>query len=449
MKNEILSIIASLLVLCAGCGKEFLDIKRQSNQVVPTNVSDYMALLNETSVMVLNTPGMLPIVGGEEFTLSDAFFNAMTGANTVERKAYIWSEDVFEGEESRDWNLAFQRIMYANLARNVKYVKINSVDEQPLHANATGMALFHHAWNYYRLLTEFGEPYRESTWNKQCPIPYRDDYDIEYKGELLTYSTFYQKIIASLQEAAELLPDVQISKSMPNKAATWTLLARISLQMLDFENAFYYSDLAVRTSPELLDYNTLDLGMEYPFVYDYGKSNPEVLFYQTSLSVLSAGRTRMDLSPDLWNLYTENDLRREAFFSIRDGRRVYTGSYQGGTSMFVGLASSEAYLIRAECLARKGRATEALADMNYLLKHRVKKESFVPVVHVGAPEGLVDLVLQERRRELCFRGLRWEDLRRLNAEGKYTTDLHRLVNGQDYHCHWDSNNWYWQLPEKI
>jgi hypothetical protein len=42
------------------------------------------------------------------------------------------------------------------------------------------------------------------------------------------------------------------------------------------------------------------------------------------------------------------------------------------------------------------------------------------------------MILQERRKELLFRGTRWTDLKRLNQDPKYAITLSRQLNGQVY-----------------
>jgi hypothetical protein len=107
------------------------------------------------------------------------------------------------------------------------------------------------------------------------------------------------------------------------------------------------------------------------------------------------------------------------------------GSYGGNSIRFTGLATDEIYLIRAECHARKGDAISAMKDLNALLEKRWKSTDWVPFTAGNANDAL-NKILIERRKELCFRGIRWNDLRRLNMDPQFSMTLQRTINSQTY-----------------
>jgi hypothetical protein len=106
------------------------------------------------------------------------------------------------------------------------------------------------------------------------------------------------------------------------------------------------------------------------------------------------------------------------------------GSYNRSIYPFTGLAVDEVYLIRAEMYARANKKDEALGDLNAVLLNRYKAGSFTPVT-AATPEAALAIILEERRKELVFRGLRFTDVKRFNKEGKAIT-LTRSVNGVTY-----------------
>ncbi len=103
------------------------------------------------------------------------------------------------------------------------------------------------------------------------------------------------------------------------------------------------------------------------------------------------------------------------------------------------------YLARAECYARLGQSGKALDDVNHLLAHRYVSGTYTPLVTI-AEDDLLPLILLERRKELLFRGVRWEDLRRLNREGRFQTTLERTIGGKTYELPPGHPNWTWPIP---
>jgi hypothetical protein len=121
------------------------------------------------------------------------------------------------------------------------------------------------------------------------------------------------------------------------------------------------------------------------------------------------------------------------FKSNANGSIGFKGNYTGliNASLFTGVATNELYLIKAETAARNGNSAEALQNLNTLLSTRWLSGTFVAYT-ITDPQQLLSIILQERRKELLFRTLRWTDLRRLNKEAGYSKTLTRNVNGTTY-----------------
>src|SRR3546814_92404 len=131
-----------------------------------------------------------------------------------------------------------------------------------------------------------------------------------------------------------------------------------------------------------------------------------------------------------------------------DGRITFKGSYSGINGFFVGLATDELWLIRAECRIRIGDFEGGISDLNHLLRHRMDNRYFEPVAPNNV-ENALDRILMERRKELFFRGVRWEDLRRLNKDDRTASTIRRKVGGQLYELPSDDPRWVWPIPDNV
>ena len=117
-------------------------------------------------------------------------------------------------------------------------------------------------------------------------------------------------------------------------------------------------------------------------------------------------------------------------------------------SFIVGLAVDEIYLIRAECRARMGDFKGALSDINKLLVTRWRVGRYVPLSSLDRDQ-LLSQILNERRKQLVFRGLRWSDLRRLNKDEKTGMSLFRRVQGELIELRPNDPKYVFALPPDV
>jgi hypothetical protein len=151
----------------------------------------------------------------------------------------------------------------------------------------------------------------------------------------------------------------------------------------------------------------------------------------------------------LFAQYDNNDLRRSLFFKNGGpGNVTFIGSYDGSRAPFGGIATDEIYLIATECYARMNNINNAMATLNSLLTKRWVSGTFVPL-SASDQDSALKLILTERRKELVYRNLRWGDLKRLNAEGKYKQTLTREILGQTYTLGPGDRRYEFQLPAKV
>src|ERR1700744_2013149 len=98
-------------MLASGCEKHFLDKDPSTNLLVPSTVTDFQELLDNTSVM--NITPELGEVSADNYYLTYATWMA---ASTKDYNAYIWAPDLYEGQGLvADWDNPYSQVFYANV----------------------------------------------------------------------------------------------------------------------------------------------------------------------------------------------------------------------------------------------------------------------------------------------------------------------------------------------
>ncbi len=444
MNRYIFSLLLLMSVLMQGCKKDWLEEKRDLSVVVPTSIGDMRRLMNETNTF-RNDYRMLAVFAGDEYYVTDNTWNTMTWP--ISRLSYIWESDIYGGETNVAlWNGPYTQIFYTNIVLeglDKITAKPNELEE---YNDIKGSALFFRSRAFYALVTQFALPYINGENSNALGIPLKLKSDINEPVHRSNLAESYGQITNDLKAAVQLLRIAPEIKTDASKPAAMGLLARVYLAMADYEAAYHYADSCLALYNSLLDFNELDLSPRYPFAL----YNAEVIFesaLQPYSSFVGAPNGRVD--SNLLVKYDIGDLRREAFFvKNSDGSYSFRGVYNGATGLFGGISVNEVLLIRAETAARLGRTEVALADLNSLLEKRYRTGFYRPIQQ-NDTDSLIDLILMERRKELLFRGLRWEDLKRLNKEPGRETTLKRTVNGQPYVLEPEGKRYVFKIPEYV
>lgn len=431
-------------LLMSGCKKDWLEEKRDLAVVVPSSLGDMRRLMNETNTL-RNDYRMLAVFAGDEYYVTDNTWNTMTWP--ISRLSYIWQSDIYGGETNVAlWDGPYTQIFYTNIVLeglDKITAKNNELEE---YNDIKGSALFFRSRAFYALATQFALPYINGENGDVMGIPLKLSSDIDEPVHRNTLAETYTQITNDLKAAVGLLRIAPEIKTDASKPAAMGLLARVYLAMADYEAAYHYADSCLSLYNSVLDFNQLDLSPRYPFAL----YNEEVIFesaLQTYSSFVGAPNGLVD--SNLFAEYDINDLRRDAFFvENSDGTHSFRGVYNGATGLFGGISVNEILLIRAEAAARLGKTEGALADMNSLLEKRFRT-GFYRAIQQNDRGSLIDLILLERRKELLFRGLRWEDLRRLNRELGREITLMRTVNGETYVLEPGDKRYVFKIPEYV
>lgn len=434
MNYALVVLSASIMLIAASCEKGFLEKKPDSSIVLLSSIEDLWNLLDNYQVM--NYTSSLPQLSADEyFIINDDVFDGLI--RETQRNAYIWADNPYGSETTvASWNYPYTGIFYANSVldalESTRFSYFPVAEKNPV----KGSALFMRAYLFFDLLRTFAPIYDPATANTDSGIPIRLQSGIDYTAKRSSVAASYDQIFNDLESAKGLLPNATSPSYLnrPSVCAVYALMARIHLERAEYELASRYADSALTLKNTLIDFNSLDSLSERPFA----NAPDEVIYYTqqigefntTQYSINTQGYIGID--PELLRLYSSEDLRTAIYFQRNSlGNFNVKRGYATGIYPFTGLAVDELYLIRAEALARIGNSQSASEVLDELLVKR-----YLPGAYPGtadlAPEDLLDRILEERRKELVWRGTRWHDLRRLNKEGR-EIHLYRTVHGQQHH----------------
>jgi hypothetical protein len=212
------------MLLLSGC-KKFLDQKPNISDAVPTNLNELQTLLdNSTNLNTRGTGAYAELVSDNIYVASTDWQTLASSSNSVNRieaQNYIW------GNLSHDnyWNSPYTGpIYYSNIVLDQLPLIEKNPGEEDRYNVLKGSALFYRAFSFHGLAQLYCKPY--STENANEPgIVLRLTSNVSEKNGRATVQQTYDRIIADLKEAAELLPATTIYVTRPSKPAAYSALA--------------------------------------------------------------------------------------------------------------------------------------------------------------------------------------------------------------------------------
>lgn len=249
----------------------------------------------------------------------------------------------------------------------------------------------------------------------------------------------YDRIYQDLEKASNLLEGKVVNGSDPeyygSAAAASALFSRVALYNGDYHKVIEQADRTLNlVGDRFMTQGNYVAGwrqMKLP------ESIFEVVFHvgdhenpvNTSLratftsrislqSISFSNRGNVVVAPQLYNLYTANDVRRDLFVTgigRNSSRREITkflsrsGTNHDNTPV---IRVSEVILNRAEAYAELGQYDLARQDLNRIRE----RAGLSPVVPSLSGEALLEEILLQRRLELAFEGHRFFDLKRRGSD---------------------------------
>ena len=421
-----MSVLLTLIVLLPSC-KKYLDVKSDQSLSTPETLEDLQLMLDHEDFQRKGVSST-QTASDEYYVL---FSNWQTRTDEL-KLGYIWDPQL---DSYNDWRNQYALVLITNtVLENVSKIMAKAPGQTANEIKGTALFLRSHC--YYQLAQVYCVQYDSTTARSNHGLVLRVDPNFNTPSKRSTIQETYEQIIKDLKEAVNLLPTSTVANTRPNKAAGYALLARVYLQIGDYQNAKLAAEQSLSLNNHLLDYNNsndIAAGSSSP-IKSPGIKNKEILFFVQEDRSLNRNPSMARIDSVLYNSYAANDVRKTAFFIKISGQNAYRfkGSYIGSSStMFVGIGTAEVYLIKAESNARLGNINAAMQDLNSLLEKRYAG-GIAPSYTPGTIQEAVSIILDERKKETVYRGMRWADIKRLNKNPQTAITLQRELNGTIY-----------------
>ncbi len=432
LKNYIYLLLAGTITI-SSCGKEFLD------EQPPTALPIANAIKNESD-MADAVNGMysamrstlfygrdIPVLGDE--LADNAYVFSSNSGRYLQEMNYTYINS--NAEASNIWTQGYYAILQANRI-------IYAGGQLPATANSSqlrGEAYAARALCYLQLVNFYGAPFTVNPNAPGVPLVTQPSFGDAAlaKPSRATVTQVYDKIISDLDSAFTLMPTSGVTGHAVNsnyiaKYAAKAIQARAYLYKGDYANA-------ITAAKSVVDNGGYTLSTAANYVAYWASPTAqtgklETIFELALNNATNNGTTGLDyiyaqagygdlLGYDaLYNSYSATDVRKNLFLTTSPTKSgtVYVNNKYSNVSNANEkddvkiIRYSEVLLTLAEAYARTGDNANAVLYANQVAQRR--DPSFTGFTSTGA--ALANDIVNERRKELAFEGLRYFDLTRLN-----------------------------------
>jgi hypothetical protein len=440
-------IVAGLTALISSCSKESMDPSMAQDKIVEgsiTKAEDVAGLLYGAYDRMTQTSyyGRDLIIYGE-IRADNAFSNGNSGRFINPGKMVMTTNDAYPTDT---WTSMYEVIASCNILIGLDPSAIEGDLAEIKHYIGQAYAL--RALAHFDLLKLFGQ--QHVTGGGDVGIPYIE----KYKGENLTparnsVSEVKSKIESDLATSLTLMSDA-LNDPSHCYLSTWGAYA------LQSRVALYFGEWGkvINAAEAVINSGEYQIIPEAEFISSwFTKSSSNSIFelaYSTTdnnningLSQIYRGEAYGDIQAlkEILDIFDPGDVRADPDFMIGPGLAPDTlfrniGKYPSADySDNINLIRYEEVILNyAEALFENGSPGDALTQLNLLTAER------------GAQpwtEATKANILQERRRELCFEGFRFDDLARNKMNIPLVSPLEQTHGGPAY----GSYNYAFPIPQ--
>ncbi len=299
---------------------------------------------------------------------------------------------------------------------------------------AKAEAKINRAYDHFLLVNTYAKGYDPQTATTDGGICIMDKFDLEAQPAKSTVAQVYDFIQKDIEDALPYLQEKPLDVYHPSLAFAYAFKAKVHLFKREIAKAREAAEKSLSYNNQIFDLVAYSKQGGPTVVTVPAASNIEVLSYQymTGYNEMNFAYQNV-ISPELRTLFGTNDARFNLFFNTTSTTNLDQGSNTAYWSVVytrffyptVGMKTTEVYLMQAECFAREDKFAEAVAVLNTLRAKRILSGTVnltVPTTRAAT----MQLVINERRKELLLGFNRFFDLKRLNTETEYAKTITRV-----------------------
>lgn len=450
-KNIFNPLMLFALVSClffTSC-EDYLNIQPKGKRI-PKSFVDFEAMLRDEYACHRNV-----IINAQNLMNNRFVTQSSLGYYPLYKANFHWEEAtdrvaLNKSDETTYYN-GYQAISTFNLViENILNVP-DGTDESRHEVYAQAQVL--RAMNYFILANYYADTYDAQTASTKLSVPLILSANVNAPYTQVTIQKIYDFMITSIKEAIPYLKEESATVLHPNLGTAYAMLARIYLQMSNYEKALENANLALNQNDVLYDWTAYyksyesqilnatsytrtpsPFGFNYPETYNFRHGSANSATGLESIPVERAAK------------FEDGD----AFFlSNWKYRSVGADTYFYGTTTgyfnWGGLTTTEMYLIKAECLARAGQINNAMDMLDLVRIKRILPEKY----HPSSAANLAEAIQKIRRTKddaMILSIVAFGDARRFNKEGTYATTLTKQLNGATISLSPTSHMWTMPFP---
>ena len=349
----------------------------------------------------------------------------------IQQELYTWQPDFYSFQDEEGTYTSSNKDVYKNLYELIMACNIvneyidgsqgTDADKAIVRAEALSLRAFY----YLQLVNLYAYPYNDKDHDPSTAlgVPLVLASEVFDEGEpRSTVKKVYDQIATDIEQACDLFGQDKTNRGVfrISYTAAHLLASRIYLYMENWDKVIEHATYALETAPELADLNNYTIDNTYnPTNGVISRNFPETIFlggYRAISGSYGLMGTPFNVSSDLFNSYADNDLRIGTYLMEASSYLPYNYMLlKSSSEQEYAWRTSELYLNRAEAYIElymdgdQAAGQKAVDDLNTLLSKRYR--DYEPLTLKPADE-LLELYREERRKELCFEGFRWFDLRR-------------------------------------